>query len=300
MENRAILHFLTPAKNASPFDVNMAIDAGFDCVMPYTQVVLDDIVGLTQDAIFSRGPKGVKRTGIFLGGRELDMASEMLTAAQRAMVPPFEASVFADPSGAYTTAAAMVAAVERALKAAGKDGLAGLKVVVFGGTGPVGACAAMLAASAGAKATVCSHASIDRARAVADMCAQRYGLAVAAARAADVAERRALAADAQVILATGKAGVMLLDQSDLALARELLVAADVNAVPPAGIEGVGAMDDRRALPAGSNAAVGIGALAIGNIKYKVQRGLFELMLRTDKPVYLDFRAAFARARDLLA
>jgi methylene-tetrahydromethanopterin dehydrogenase len=301
MENPYILHFITPAKNVSPFDVNMALDAGFDAVMPYTQVVVDDIVGLTQDAIFSRGPKGVKRTGIFLGGRELDAATDMLEAAKRAMVPPFEASVFADPSGAYTTAAAMVAAVEKALKAAGggAGGLKGKKVVVFGGTGPVGACAAMLAAGAGARATVVSHASVDRARAVAQMCARRYGVEITAERAGDGDERRRLIGDAEVILATGKAGVQLLDADDLQHAKSLSVAADVNAVPPEGIAGVGVMQNAAPLAAGSGHAVGIGALAIGNVKYKVQRGLFELMLRTEKPVYLDFRDAFARARELL-
>ena len=119
MEHPYILHFLTPSRYASPFDVNMALDAGFDTVMPYTQVTIDDVGPLTQDAIFSRGPKGVRRTGIFIGGREVELAHEMLETAQAAMVPPFEASVFADPSGAYTTAAAMVAEVERLLKASG-------------------------------------------------------------------------------------------------------------------------------------------------------------------------------------
>jgi methylene-tetrahydromethanopterin dehydrogenase len=298
MDNPHILHFFTPAKNVSPFDVNMALDAGFDAVMPYTQVGLDDVVGLTQDAIFSRGPKGVKRTGIFLGGRELDAATDMLEAARKAMVPPFEASVFADPSGAYTTAAAMVAAVEKALAASG--GLPGLKVVVFGGTGPVGACAAMLAAAAGARAIVCSHVSAERAQAVATMCSRRYGVAVAAERAADADEKRRLLGDAEVVLATGKAGVQLLDADDLKHAKALRVAADVNAVPPEGIAGVGVMQNATPLAAASGRAVGIGALAIGNVKYKVQRGLFELMIRTDKPVYVDFRDAFARAREMLA
>ncbi len=32
------------------------------------------------------------------------------------MVPPFEMSVFADPGGSFTTAAAMVACIERVLK----------------------------------------------------------------------------------------------------------------------------------------------------------------------------------------
>ena len=78
------------------------------------------------------------------------------------------------------------------------------------------------------------------------------------------------------------------------------LAADVNAVPPAGIEGLGVMDDGKPLGAGSGKAVGIGALAIGNVKYLCQRGLFQRMINTDKPVYLDFRDAFATARDLVA
>src|SRR5256885_5581067 len=108
MEHRYILHFLTPARHASPFDVNMALDAGFDAVMPYTQVTIDDVAPLTQDAIFSRGPNGVKRTGLFIGGREGDLAPEMLGTAQAAVGPPVEASGFAGPRGAPTTTAGLV------------------------------------------------------------------------------------------------------------------------------------------------------------------------------------------------
>jgi methylene-tetrahydromethanopterin dehydrogenase len=297
MEHPYILHFLTPSRHISPFDVNMALDAGFDSVMPYTHVTVDDVAPLTQDAIFSRGPKGVKRTGIFIGGREVDVAHEMLETAQAAMVPPFEASVFADPSGAYTTAAAMVAGVERLLKVSTPEGFHGLKVVVYG-IGPVGACAAVLAAGAGASVTIASHNSEVRARSVAAMCQARFGAMIQGAVAADSQQKRVLIRDCHVILACGKAGVHLFGRDDLAAARDLRVAADVNAVPPEGIEGVGAMDRGKPLTAGSGRALGIGALAIGNIKFKVQRGLFEKMRSADRPVYFDFRHAFELAREL--
>ena len=65
MEKPNILHLFTPAAQASPFDVNMAYDAGYQAVVPYTGMRVADVTTLTQDAIFSRGPKGVKRTGIF-------------------------------------------------------------------------------------------------------------------------------------------------------------------------------------------------------------------------------------------
>jgi methylene-tetrahydromethanopterin dehydrogenase len=306
MERPYILHFLTPARHASPFDVNMALDAGFDAVMPYTEVTIDDVTSLTQDAIFSRGPGGVRRTGIFIGGREVDVASEMLETAQAAMVPPFEASVFADPSGAYTTAAAMVSEVERQLKAAGpggastaQPGLSGLKVVVYG-IGPVGACVSVLAATAGAQVSIVSHNSAVRARSVAAMCQARYGAMIRGVCASDSSQKRALIADCHVILACGKAGVRLFGREELSVAQELRAAADVNAVPPEGVEGVGPMDRGKPLAAASGRAVGVGALAIGNIKYKVQRGLFEKMLSAERPVYFDFRDAFALARELSA
>ena len=111
MEKVSILHLITAAKNASPFDVNMAFDAGFDKIMPYTHVEMNEVASLVQDAIFSRGPSGVKRESVFIGGRDIDVAMDMLNLAKKAMVPPFEVSVFADPSGAFTTAAGMMAKV---------------------------------------------------------------------------------------------------------------------------------------------------------------------------------------------
>ena len=78
------------------------------------------------------------------------------------------------------------------------------------------------------------------------------------------------------------------------------MAADVNAVPPEGIEAIGPMDRGKPLAAGSGRALGIGALAIGNIKFKVQRSLFERMRSAERPVVFDFRDAFELARKLSA
>ncbi len=52
MNKISILHLVTAAKNASPFDVNMAFDAGYEKIMPYTNVLLNEVIALTQDAIF--------------------------------------------------------------------------------------------------------------------------------------------------------------------------------------------------------------------------------------------------------
>jgi methylene-tetrahydromethanopterin dehydrogenase len=292
MEKPYILHLLTAARHASPFDVNMACDAGYDVVVPYTDVAVADVTALVQDAIFSRGPKGALRTGMYIGGRDIGIAADMLQAARKAMVPPFEVSVFADPSGAFTTAAALVACVERQLRRGEAGALPGRNVVVFGGTGPVGATAALLAVEAGAHATIVSR-TLSRARSAADELRIRYGTVIAAASMDD-----GLAAlrSAEVVLACGGAGVRLVTAVHLATAERLLVAADVNAVAPSGVEGVGAMDDGVSIAATSGKAVGIGALVVGGAKFQTQRSMLESMREGGKAVYLDFRDAFDVAR----
>jgi methylene-tetrahydromethanopterin dehydrogenase len=296
MEKPFILHLLTPTPQASPFDVNMAYDAGYDAVVPYTNVALDQVAALTQDAIFSRGPKGAKRTGIFIGGRENGLAADMLDAARKAMFPPFEVSVFADPSGAFTTAAAMVAVVERALRKTHDTSLEGKAVMIFGGTGPVGAAAAVLASQAGARVGIVGREDTTRARRTADEVNARYGAHVEPIEANTESLKLAMMQQADVVLATAKAGHRVVTKELLAAAPRLLVAADVNAVPPSGVEGLKPMDDAAPLTAASGRAVGIGALAVGNVKYQAQRGLFEAMLKAEQPLYLDLRDAFEQAR----
>jgi methylene-tetrahydromethanopterin dehydrogenase len=296
MEKPYILHLFTPMAQASPFDINMAYDAGYDGVVPYTHVELEQVAALTQDTIFSRGPKGAKRTGIFIGGRDNGLAADMLDGARKAMVPPFEVSVFVDPSGAFTTAAAMMAAVEKHLKKAHTTDLKGKRVMIFGGSGPVGAAAAVLASQAGAKAGIVGREQSSRARLTAEDCNRRYGTHVEPVEANTEALKLAMMQQADVVLATARAGHRVVTKELLAAAPRLMVAADVNAVPPSGIEGVGPMDDGAPLAAGARKAVGIGALAIGNIKYQTQRGLLEMMLKAEKPMYLDMRDALTEAR----
>lgn len=296
MEKPFVLHAFTPLPQMSPFDINMAYDAGYNAVVPYTNVALDQVAGLTQDAIFSRGPKGAKRTGIFIGGRDNGLAADMLDRARKAMVPPFEVSVFADPSGAVTTAAAMVAVVERALRKTHDTGLEDKRVIVFGGTGPVGAAAGVLASLAGARVGFVGREDVTRARRAAEENNARYGSHIDAVDGSTDALRLALMQQADVVLATAKAGHQVVSRALLDAAAELLVAADVNAVPPAGVEGLGAMDDGKPLAAASGRAIGIGALAVGNVKYQTQRALFQAMLAAEKPLYLYLHEAFEQAR----
>jgi len=300
MKTPHLLHVFSPTKYVSPFDINMAYEAHYDAVIPYCSVTLEEIHPLTQDTIFSRSPEGVRRTGIFIGGREFHLAIDMLEAAKKAMVPPFEVSVLADPSGAITTAAAMVALAERWLgKMDGAD-LTGRKVYVFGGTGPVGNCVGLLAATCGAEVHLVSNRGAHEAQASADACNSRYGIAMRGVDGGSPGALERILEEADVVFNAAKAGIRVLDAQALSRARRLKIAADANAVPPSGIEGVAAKDNGVELKTAGGLARGLGALAIGDVKYRVHTGLLTRMYEAAEPIYLAHEEAFELARSLVA
>jgi methylene-tetrahydromethanopterin dehydrogenase len=296
MTDKHILHMLTPLKHMSPFDVNMALDAGYDSAIAYTNVTLEEVSGLVQDAIFSRPPKTGVRTGMFIGGKNAILALDMLSAAKKALVPPFGISFFADPAGSFTTAAAMVACVEKTLIDKKKRNLKALKTAVFGATGVVGFSSAVIAAIEGADVTLVGYDGIKRVSDAAREIKTRFQVDVRAADGSDDAKKADILAQAEAALCAGRAGVRILSSAQLAQAKRLLIAADVNAVPPSGVEGLDMMANGVELT--PHGTLGIGPLAIGNIKYKTESGLFQRMIAATKPVTFDFRDAFQLAREL--
>jgi methylene-tetrahydromethanopterin dehydrogenase len=296
MAEKNILHMVTPTKHASPFDVNMALDAGYDAVLTYTNVTVDEVTGLVQDAIFSRPPKVGARTGMFFGGKNASVALDMLAKAKKALIPPFGISLFADPAGSFTTAAAMVACVEKILKDKRQRSLRGLRVAVFGATGVVGFAAAVIAAIEGSEVTLVGYDGIKRVSDSASEIKSRFNVGVQAADGSDDNKKAAILAATEAAFCAGRAGVTILSKAQIAAATQLLVAADVNAVPPPGIEGLDMQANGQELA--PHGALGLGPLAIGNIKYKTESGLFRKMIEASKPVQFDFRDAFALAREL--
>jgi methylene-tetrahydromethanopterin dehydrogenase len=298
MADKNILHMVTSTKHASPFDVNMALDAGYDAVLTYTSVTLEEITGLVQDAIFSRPPKVGARTGMFFGGRNATLALDMLAKAKQALVPPFGISFFADPAGSFTTAAAMVACVEKLLRERKRRTLKGLKVVVFGATGVVGFASAVLAALEGSDVTLVGYDGIRRVSEGAKEIKARFAVEVRAVDGSDEQKKSAVLAESEAAFCAGRAGVLILSSNQIAAAKNLVIVADVNAVPPPGVEGLEMQANGQELT--SHGSLGLGPLAIGNIKYKTEFGLFQKMIAATKPVQLDFRDAFALARELNA
>ena len=283
MEKASILHFISSAKNASPFDVNMAIDAGFAHIMPYCQVELSEIVALTQDAMFSRSASGVKREAMFFGGRDVHVALDMQAAARKAMFPPFEFSTFADPSGAFTTAAALLAKINAHLS------LKNQTIAIFGASGTVGTTVALIAATQGANVQMVAHRDVTSMQGHADALQARYDVKLQVVDGTNDAAKTSVLNVATVAICAAAAGVRVLQAQHYAQSKSLKIMMDVNAVAPSGIEGLEIQNNGQLIE--NTAILGVGAMAIGQLKYITQQKLLQQLLG-EKPLHLDYHDAY--------
>src|SRR5207244_1855820 len=195
---RKLLLQLDSSRLPSVFDRVVAYDAGADEVMSYGAVTEPDVRDLIHGCIFTRGPKDLKNTAVFVGGGDIAVGEQV------------------------------------------------------GGTG--------------------------RAITMPD--------ATEAMRACERAE---------LLLNAGPAGVMLVPKRAWANRPGLKVVADVNAVPPLGVEGVDLMDDG----VNKEGVTCFGALAIGNLKMKVHKAcIARLFERND--LVLDAETIADVARELMA
>ncbi len=239
MSTKRILVQLDPDPHASVFDAVVAIDSQVDHLLQYAGVEAEAVRGLVHGAIFTRSPAELKNTAIFIGGSSVAVGETLLKAVCKAFVGPMRCSVMFDGNGSNTTAAAAV------LSAARQVPLAGSRAVVLGGTGPVGSRIARLVSGQGGHVCLVSR-DASKADAVAEQIRTRLGSqltgSVRAIGSSDSAGLRVELQQAQVLYACGAAGVQLMSSTELAALGNLQVAIDLNAVPPAGIEGVGVMD----------------------------------------------------------
>ncbi len=297
-EKPYILHAISPTKFVSPFDVNMAYDSGFDKVSTYTNVEMDDINDLVQDIVFSRHPNDCKKTGLFIAGEDDEKAIEMMEKAKKAMVPPFEISIFADPAGSFTTAAAMIGCVKKLLKEKFKTDLKDKVLQIVGAKGIVGGACAVIAAQEGAKVGMVIHreGAIEPIEKRIKNYKEKYKVNLNAIMGISDDEKTKMSENADIILCAAKAGAEALLKKHFSSAKNLKIVSDVNAVPPPGMEGLEVNFNGDAIR--GTKIYGIGALAVGQIKAQVQHKLLKLMCESGKPVFLDFREAFKIAEQL--
>src|SRR6266545_3365142 len=114
-DKRKILIQLDSDPQPSVFDRVVAIDAGADEVFSYGGVKPEQVRDLVHGAIFTRGPKDLKRTAIFIGGSDVSAGERLLQEVGKHMIPQFglRVSVLLDANGCNTTAAAAVRAAAK-------------------------------------------------------------------------------------------------------------------------------------------------------------------------------------------
>src|SRR5205823_1882672 len=110
--------------------------------------------------------------------------------------------------------------------------------LILAATGPVGQRVARLLVGQGATVRAASRQR-SRAEAVCQAVRERVPMAkIEALAASNPAEVQAALAGCQLVVSAGAAGILLLPQAVRANCPGLQVAIDLNAVPPAGIEGI--------------------------------------------------------------
>jgi len=295
----SLLFFLDTDYRASPFDICMAYDAGFDAVVPYENVTPEDAKIIVQDAMFSRGPKGAKATCFFIGGKKIEKAEEVLETVKNTMFPPFTSPIIIDPRGAYTTAAAIVAKVEDALSAHKLGSLSDKTCAIFG-TGSVGRTAAVLLARLGCDVMIVStnpnrSDGVEYIENVAKSLLKRHGVTVQGIYAPTKEEKIQVLKKADVIFCAAAPGIRIIEADMLKELKLMKVMVDINAVPPLGIEGMKLEDDMREIAPG---IFGIGPLTIGKLKHKLEMGILREARKNGKGTY-DYNSALQLARKLL-
>jgi hypothetical protein len=275
MDKPKILIQLDSDPHPSVFDRVVAVDAGADHVFSYGGVKPEQVRDLVHGAIFTRGSQHLNRTAIFIGGSDVSVGEQIFAEVKKTLLPVYglTVSVMLDSNGANTTAAAAVRAAAKHLD------LGSATALVLGGTGPVGQRVARLLAREGAEVRIGSR-SKDKAEAVCDAIRRQVtGAQVEAVATASSSDGPRALKDRNLVVAAGAAGTVLLPAKVRTTCDTLRVAIDLNAVPPAGIEGV-EVGDRGA---NRDGLVCFGALGVGGDKMKAHKStIAQLFERNDQ------------------
>jgi ribulose 1,5-bisphosphate synthetase/thiazole synthase len=286
---RKLLLQLDSSRLPSVFDQVVAYDAGADVIMSYGGVTEGDVRDLVHGCMFTRGPKDLHNTAVWIGGNNMTAGEQLLAMAQDAMFDPLRVSVMLDSNGSNTTAVAAVVRIEQAV-----GDLRNKKVVILAGTGPVGQRAAGLLARDGAKVTITSRKPEqgDKAR---QFISARFNVQVDATTMNDPAMLAEVLDGVEVLLNSGPAGVQMVPESAWSGLKTLRVAVDLNAVPPLGIQGIEVEDAGKQ----RHGVTAYGAFGVGNFKTKLHKAcVARLFTRND--LVLDAEAIADVGRELVA
>ncbi|TXL17197.1 methylenetetrahydrofolate dehydrogenase [Methylococcaceae bacterium HT3] len=270
----------------STFDTVVAYDGGADHVIGLGDITPDNVRSLVEGTIFTRPPKEKKNTAIFVGGSDIVAGQALFKAVQSYFFSGFQVSVMLDSNGSNTTAAAAVA------KLAVSGTLKEKKAVVLAGTGPVGQRAAAMLAQEGAEVTIVSR-HIESAGIACLSMKERFNVDLTPAIAVDSDARGAAIQDANIVLATGAAGIELLKPEHWQNNSNLEMLADANATPPVGISGTDMMDRG----AERHGKIIWGAIGFGALKLALHRACIARLFEDNKQV-LDAELIYKLAKEM--
>lgn len=276
MDKRKILIQIDSDAQASVFDRVVAVDAGADEIFSHAGVKPEQVRAIVHGAIFTRGPKDLKRTALFIGGGDVAAGEKLLAEALQNMIPQYglRVSILLDANGANTTAAAAVRAAAQHLT------LKGASALVLGGTGPVGQRVARLLARAGADVRVGSRQAAKAAAVCQEIAAKVPGANLQAVGTTTPQELASALQGRQLVIAAGAAGIVLLPRTARAACPDLKLAIDLNAVPPLGIEGVEVMDKGK----DQGGVIGYGAVGVGETKMKIHKAAIAKLFESNDQV----------------
>lgn len=273
-------------QNPSSFDTVVGYDGGADHVIAHGGLTPDNITSLVEGTIFTRAPKDKKNTAIFVGGSDMVAGQTLFKAVQKHFFSGFQVSVMLDSNGSNTTASSAVA------KIATSTSLQGKKVVVLAGTGPVGQRAAAMFAMEGADVTLTSR-NIKGAEKACIAMKDRFNVDIKPYEAPDNMARAELINEANIVFATGAAGIVLLEPEHWVDNKNLEVLADANATPPLGIGGTDMLD--RGME--RHGKIIWGAIGFGALKLALHRACIARLFESNKQVF-DAENIFNLAKEM--
>ncbi len=291
-----ILYIFDTDEYCSPFDTNMGYDAGFDVVLPYCKMTAERIPKLVEDAMFSR--KVGAPTVYFVGGSNIEEGEKIAEAILDTLVPPFESPVIIDPRGAHTTAPAIVVKTLEVVRNHGISDLYDKKIVILGGTGPVGQICAIIASRLHSNVTITSRRE-NFVKNLATELTKKAGKSATTIKgvvANIYDEKFEILNKADIIWSVGKAGIQMISRAMLNRLSPNKICVDINLVPPYGIEGLEPkFTDKEFL----HGIFGIGALDIGQLKYKIENLIFKKAATSSGKKIFDYNYAFKLATKLI-
>lgn len=295
-----ICYFFDTDDNASPFDINMAYDAGFDIVVPISKMTADQVPKLVQDAIFSRKPNAP--TTFFIGGSNVKEGEIIAKEVIKSLVPPFECPVIIDPRGSHTTASAVVAMTMHVANSLHDiNDLKGKKVIVFG-AGPVGRIAAILSARIGCETYIVETWEKSTPEFIKNLAreltkeAGENALEIKGIFAPNIEDREKIVMDADFIWSLAAAGVEILPEESMKKLEGKKIVVDINLVPPYGIEGIKPKHYNEEIYSG---VFCIGALALGKLKSNSEGAILKEATNKKGLKVFDYNYAFEVAKKIL-